>query len=275
MRRSPPRAPPDGEVEVLDQYVFPAQAAAQTAMQPPPPAPGRRLLSLVIPALNEEAGIGAVLDEVPRDALAQAGWDVEVVVVDGESTDRTREIAKAKGARVIVEPRRGYGRAYKTGFRMAKGEVLATADADLTYPVGDLPELLALMERERLDFVTTDRFAALEEGAMRAKHRFGNWVLTTAARLLFWRNIRDSQSGMWLLRRAALDQLTLTADGMPFSEEIKVEAFRHPGLRCREVPIRYRVRVGEVKLDSWSDGLENLFFLLRKRFGFTRPEPEA
>lgn len=244
---------------------------------PSPPAPqGKpRLLSLVIPALNEEGGIGAVLDEVPRDELARMGWDVEVVVVDGESVDRTREIAGSKGARVAVEPRRGYGRAYKTGFRLAKGEVLATCDADLTYPVGDLARLLKLFEEQGLDFLTTDRFAGLEQGAMRAKHRLGNWMLSTAARLLFWRRIRDSQSGMWLVRRGALPKLALTADGMAFSEEVKIEAFRHPGLKCKEVPIRYRPRVGEVKLHAWRDGLGNLAFLLRKRLGFTRPEPEG
>lgn len=244
------------------------------APQDPAPRPPARLLSLVIPSLNEEEGIGAVLDEVPREALAKQGWDVEVIVVDGESKDRTRDIAKAKGARVIVEPRKGYGRAYKTGFRMARGEVIATADADLTYPVADLPRFLRLLDEEKLDFLTTDRFAELEPGAMRAKHKLGNWVLSTATRALFWRNIRDSQSGMWVFRRAALDKLTLTSDGMAFSEEIKVEAFRAAGVRCREVPIRYRVRVGEVKLNSWRDGLQNLFFLVQKRLGFTRAEPE-
>jgi hypothetical protein len=110
---------------------------------------------------------------------------------------------------------------------------------------------------------------------MRPKHKVGNWVLSTAARVLFLRRIRDSQSGMWVFRRAVLGKLTLTADGMPFSEEIKLEAFRTPGLRCREVPIRYRVRVGEVKLNSTKDGIANLVFLLRKRFGFTRAEPEG
>ncbi|MCA1814211.1 MAG: glycosyltransferase family 2 protein [Halobacteriales archaeon] len=240
-----------------------------------PEAAYRQLLSLVIPALNEEQGIGAVIDEVPRDALRKMGWDVEVLVVDGESADRTRDIATQRGARVIVEPRKGYGRAYKTGFARAKGDVIATADADLTYPVSDLPQLLELFEREKLDFLTTDRFADLEQGAMRTKHRVGNWVLSTAARVLFMRSIRDSQSGMWLLRRSALDKLVLTADGMPFSEEIKLEAFRHPALRSQEVPIRYRVRVGEVKLQSWDDGVENLVFLLRKRFGFTRPEADG
>lgn len=242
-----------------------------------PPAPGgsRRLLSLVIPAMNEEQGIGGVLDEVPRKELAEMGWDVEVVVVDGESVDRTREVAKGKGARVILEPRRGYGRAYKTGFKHAKGEVIATADADATYPVSDLPKLLRLLEDEGLDFLTTNRLAELEEGAMRPLHKVGNWLLSATTRVLFMRRIEDSQSGMWLFRRAALERMTLTADGMPFSEEIKIEAFRAPGLKAREVPIRYRVRVGEVKLNSMRDGMQNMLFLLRKRFGFTRPEPEG
>lgn len=242
--------------------------------QPRGAAPARRLLSVVIPALNEEQAIGAVLDEVPREDLAALGWDLEILVVDGESVDRTREIAAAKGARVVVEPRKGYGRAYKTGFRFARGEVLATSDADRSYPLAELPRLLRLLEDERLDFLTTDRFAGLEPGAMGRKHRLGNWFLSAALRVLFWLRIRDSQSGMWLLRRAALEKLTLCSEGMSFSEEIKLEAFRKPGLRAKEVPIRYRPRVGEAKIHAWRDGLGNLLFLLRKRLGFVRPEAE-
>ncbi|MGQ0534591.1 MAG: glycosyltransferase family 2 protein [Methanobacteriota archaeon] len=226
-----------------------------------------KLLSVVIPALNEEHGIGKTLDGVPRDRLRRAGWDVEVVVVDGESRDKTREVAASKGARVVVEPRRGYGRAYKTGFAAAKGEVVATGDADGTYPFEDLPRLVALLDEQGLDFVTTNRFADLEPGAMSAKHKIGNWVLTTTTRALFGTAIRDSQSGMWVFRREILPKLRLTADGMAYSEEIKVEAFRVLGRRrAREVPIRYRVRVGDVKLESWGDGWKNLSFLFKKRF---------
>lgn len=234
-------------------------------------AGGRTLVSVLIPALNEERGIGAVIEQIPREKLAAMGYDVEVVVVDGESTDRTREVAMARGARVILEPRRGYGRAYKTGFAWARGAILVTADADLTYPMERIPELVETLESEGLDFITTDRFARIQEGAMSAKHRFGNWVLSTALRVLFLVRVRDSQSGMWVLRRSALDKLVLTADGMALSEEIKIEAWRR-GLRAAEVGIEYRPRVGEVKLQSWKHGLENLGFLLRKRFGLTRPE---
>lgn len=197
-----------------------------------------------------------------------------MIVVDGESTDGTREIARERGARVVVEPRPGYGRAYKTGFAAADGEIVVTGDADTTYPLDTTHNLVQLLEDEDLDFITTNRFADMKEGAMRPKHRLGNWVLSATARTLFWVPVRDSQSGMWVFRRAVLDHLDLTADGMPYSEEIKIEAFRHPDVEAREVPIQYRPRVGEVKLSSTRDGLRNLAFLFQKRFGLLEPPHE-
>jgi hypothetical protein len=104
----------------------------------------------------------------------------------------------------------------------------------------------------------------MEEGAMSAMHKIGNLALSFTTRLLFGRIIRDSQSGMWVFRREVLSKIRLESDGMPFSEEIKIEAFRK--LRSKEVMIRYRRRVGEVKLSSWRDGWDNFRFLWRKRF---------
>lgn len=218
---------------------------------------------MVIPTMNEEESIGTVIDELDR-ALNDSGVDYEVIVVDTDSHDRTREIAAEKGARVLPEPRRGYGRAYKTGFQSASGDFVATLDADCTYPAEAVPGLLQILLDEDLDFISTNRFGNLHDGAMGTKHRFGNWLLTFNMNLLFRCGINDSQSGMWVFRRACLSELDLSADGMPFSEEIKIEAWRR--LRCREVPIAYRRRVGEVKLSSWKDGRENLLFLWKKRF---------
>lgn len=225
------------------------------------------LVSFVIPTLNEEEAIGPTLDALPLETLEKAGWETEVLIVDGASTDRTREIAEEKGARVIVEERKGYGRAYKTGFDQAKGDVLITGDADGTYPFEMSHELVAMLDEEHLDFITTDRFAELEPGAMSLKHRFGNWVLSATCRVLYGAPFKDSQSGMWIFRRHVLDKITLTSDGMPLSEEIKIEAFSHPGVRAREIGIPYRERIGEVKLDTWGDGRKNLMFLFEKRFG--------
>lgn len=219
-------------------------------------------VSVVIPTMNEERSIGLVIDEV-RSAL-EGVRPYEILVVDTNSRDRTRDIAAEKGASVVEEPRRGYGRAYKTGFEKASGEIIATLDADMTYPASDIPRLADKLEAEGLDFITTDRFADMAQGAMSAKHRLGNKVLSVTTRLLFRVKVRDSQSGMWVFRKAVLDRLDLESDGMAMSEEIKIEAFRKA--RAAEVPITYRARVGEVKLQSWKDGLGNLRFLFRKRF---------
>lgn len=213
--------------------------------------------------MNEEASIGQVLDEV-RAALTGAGIDFDMSIVDTNSKDRTREIALSKGAKVIEEPRRGYGRAYKTGFEKADGDLIATLDADCTYPAEDIPKLVQMLNDEKLDFITTNRFARLEEGAMSTKHKIGNGLLNLTTRLLFNVRIKDSQSGMWVFRRESLGKLTLTSDGMPLSEELKIEAFKK--LKTKEVGITYRPRVGEVKLSSWKDGWKNMKFLWHKRF---------
>mgnify|MGYP001100851398 CR=1 FL=1 len=219
-------------------------------------------VSVVIPTMNEEASIGLVIDEV-RSAL-EGVMPYEVLVVDTDSRDRTREIAAGKGASVVQEPRRGYGRAYKSGFERATGDIIATLDADMTYPALEIPKLAAKLDSDGLDFITTDRFAGMAKGAMSAKHRLGNKVLSVSARVLFRVKVRDSQSGMWVFRKSILDRLTLESDGMAMSEEIKIEAFEK--VRAAEVPISYRVRVGEVKLQSWKDGIGNLRFLFKKRF---------
>lgn len=239
-------------------------------LQSPTPTAGdirRPRVTVVIPTLNEEGGIGPTLDAIPRKSLAEAGYDLEILVVDGESTDRTREVAERLGARVLVEKRKGYGRAYKTGFAAATGDVIVTADADTTYPLEAMHELVAMLDERNVDFITGNRFGKMRDGAMSPMHKVGNFILSTTGKLLFFVNVRDSQSGMWVFRRSILQHIKLTSDGMPLSEEIKIEAFRSPQIRAIEVPIEYRIRVGEVKLASWRDGYRNMAFLWKKRLG--------
>ena len=126
----------------------------------------RGKLSVVIPTMNEEKSIGLVIDEV-RGAVGESR-PLEILVIDTASKDKTREIASEHGALVVDEPRRGYGRAYKTGFEKASGEYIATLDADMTYPAYEIPSLLEMLEKENLDFITTNRFANMAQGAMSA-----------------------------------------------------------------------------------------------------------
>jgi hypothetical protein len=223
-------------------------------------------ISIIIPALNEEEGIGKTIQSIPRHELEGMGYGVQILVVDNGSEDKTSELARQAGAEVVFEPRRGYGRAYKTGFANAKGEIIATADADLTYPVEEIPGFVKLLEDEKLDFITTNRFAKMDRSAMSLRNKLGNGVLNLTTRLLFRIDLADSQSGMWVFRRSILDNLVLRSDGMPLSEELKLEACHFAGCRWRELPIEYRARVGKIKLRGWRDGLQNLFYLIRKRF---------
>ncbi len=216
-------------------------------------------ISVVIPTLNEEETIGDVIRKIPRDPKYQ--W--EIIIVDGNSKDRTREIAEKLGAKVIIEKRRGYGRAYKTGFSVATGDIIVTLDGDDTYPAEKIPELVDYLISNNLDFISGERFTLMKEGAMSLTHKIGNIILTLTSRFLFGIKLKDSQSGMWVFRREILKHLDVTSDGMPFSEEIKIEAWRK--FRCQEVPIEYKERKGEVKLNTWRDGLRNLLFLFKKR----------
>jgi glycosyltransferase involved in cell wall biosynthesis len=240
--------------------------------------------SLVVPTLNESASIRHVLDSFRAATLAANDTlfrrdpiDWEMIVVDGASTDGTAEIARAAGARVVTERRKGYGRAYLTGFAEATGEVVATLDGDATYPVDDIPDLVRTLLDEPLDFITCNRLAYLDRKAMTTEHRIGNWVLNRFLQVGYSAYLKgapggtilDSQSGMWVFRRSILDKLALTQEGMPFSEEFKIEVLAH-GLRMREVPIHYAERWGAPKLSSWRDGRKNLFFLIQKRLDMAR-----
>lgn len=223
-------------------------------------------VSLVIPCLNEEQGIREILRNLPSAVD-------EVLVVDNGSTDRTAEVARALGAAVIAERRRGYGSAYKTGLRLATGDVIVTMDGDATYPRTFIPVLLDVMCEEGLDFISCDRTGHKDRPSSRLRV-FGNDALNLAIAALFFFRIRDSQSGMWMFKRELLSRMNLTSDTMAFSEEIKIEAFTLPGVKAKELPIYYRERFGTSKLNVWRDGFANLLFLVKKRFGLLgRAEP--
>jgi glycosyltransferase involved in cell wall biosynthesis len=218
--------------------------------------------------MNEERGIGKTIDTIDKDYFDSKHWDLEILIIDGNSKDKTRDIAASKGAKVILEKRRGYGRAYKVGFSQATGDIIVTGDADATYPFHLIHEYIQMLLDQQLDFLTTDRFAALKHGSMSLKHRFGNLTLAWTLRVLFLVNIRDSQSGMWIFRRDALTKilpLESFNDGMPFSEEIKIEMFTNKQIKAKEIPSTHSAREGQVKLESFKDGIKNLRFLFVKR----------
>lgn len=221
-----------------------------------------------MPTLNEEKGLEKTINAINLQYFKKHGWHLEIAIIDGLSQDKTQQIAKEKGVSIFLEKRKGYGRAYKTGMPLCSGDIIVTGDADATYPFDKIHLYITQLLEENLDFITTDRFAQLKQGSMTIKHRFGNLILATVLRLLFLINIKDSQSGMWIFRKQALENiqpLERFDDGMPFSEEIKIEMFTSPDLRCKEIPSTLYVREGDVKLQSFQDGWKNLKFLFKKR----------
>lgn len=223
---------------------------------------GQRI-TVVIPCLNEEQGIQMVLAKIPE-------FVDEVIVVDNGSTDGTAQVSQRMGARVIREDVRGYGRAYKTGLLHAQGDIVVTLDGDHSYPVDAISYLIEALLGSGVRFVSASRFPVQDRSSMSLTSLVGNVGLSFIMSILFFRWIRDSQSGMWIFYRDALAEMSLESDGMAFSEEIKIEALRKTQIGFREIPIRYSNRAGEKKLQPWKDGWNNLVFMLRKRLGRPR-----
>ena len=216
-------------------------------------------ISVVIPCYNEEEGVRHTMGGLPSCVD-------EVVVVDNNSTDRTADVARSLGARVVRETRKGYGAAYQAGLPAATGDITVTLDGDGTYPADQIPELVDYLVDKQLDFVSASRFPLKNPRAMNFSNKVGNGILTLGMAVLYGKPVRDSQSGMWVYRTPVYKKLSVKSDGMAFSEEIKIEAIRHREVRFGEYSVDYRPRVGEVKLDKWRDGFKNLYFLVKKRF---------
>jgi len=226
----------------------------------------KKTISIVIPAFNEKDGIEKTVKAVPAAELAAMGYRTEVVVIDNGSLDGTGVKAQKAGAEVIRELRRGYGRAYKTGFATAAGDIIVTCDADATYPLESIPELVKILEKESLDFITTNRFPLMEKGAMSFRNKIGNTILSIAVELLFGLKMRDPESGMWVFRKNILGSLRLDSDIWPLSHELKLEACYYNKYRWKELPIKYKARTGNSKLlRGWLVGILDLFHLIKMR----------
>ena len=200
---------------------------------------------------------------------AMVGYEYRVLVVDAHSIDGTDKIAKDMGAEVIYQGGRGYGDALKTGFSYARKQldasVIVMMDADLTYDPKHIPDLVAPILKNEADLVVGNRFAGMEKGSMSFVNRFGNKMLSLVAKLALGLGVYDTQSGMRAFKSDLLDYMNLVAVGMPLAMEMLAEALSAEA-RIREVPISYRPRVGETKLNPIKDGGRILGVTVRLMF---------
>jgi glycosyltransferase involved in cell wall biosynthesis len=222
-------------------------------------------VSIILPALNEETTIGKVIDEISRQALAQKGYDVSILVVDGNSLDRTREIAEEKGAEVIIEPRKGKGRAMQTAFQAVDADFVFMLDADYTYPATHISEMLDLLRDGSKVVIGSRLIGKIENGAMTRLNIIGNYLLTLMARILYRGKTSDLCTGFWGFRGELLKGLKLSADGFDFEAELFIQISRR-GHSISHVPITYRCRPTRQKLNSLKDGFRIGWKLIRNKF---------
>lgn len=216
-------------------------------------------VSVTIPCLNEEAGIGPCITKITQ-VFERHRLDGEIVVCDNGSTDASAQIASALGALVVHQPQRGYGLAYRTAFDAASGSVIIMGDADNSYDFEEIPRLLEALDDA--DFVVGNR--QIQPGAMPWLHRYvGNPLFSWLMRHVFQLHISDSHCGFGAIRRDALDRLHLESPGMEFASEILIKARKH-GLRITEIPITYWPRQGKSKLRPFADGLRHLRLMLKE-----------
>ncbi len=224
-------------------------------------------LSIVMPCLNEEKTIGACISEAKR-FISSHGLNAEIIISDNGSTDNSADIAKELGAAVISEPRRGYGRAIRTGIEHSRGKVIIFGDCDTTYDFFHLDGFYFPLERGEYDVMIGDRFrGGIEKGAMSALHRLGVPFLSWCGRVKFRTDVRDFHCGLRALTREAADKAHFRTDGMEFATEMIAEC-TGKGLRIGQTPTKLRKCSCKraSKLRTFPDGLRHLKYIIMSVF---------
>jgi glycosyltransferase involved in cell wall biosynthesis len=233
-------------------------------------------VAVIIPALDEEEPLGAVLAALPRAGGPDGpGFRVrEVVVADNGSRDRTAAVARAAGATVVTEPRRGYGSACLAGLahlRRDPPDIVAFLDADHSDDPGQLAEILAPILADGAELVIGSRTLGVREpGSLTLVQRFGNRLAATLLRLLFGQRATDL-GPFRAIRWRTLESLGMRDRDFGWTVEMQARAAR-AGLRVVEVPVRYRRRIGRSKISGTVRGMMGagwkiLFTLGRVRLG--------
>jgi len=218
-------------------------------------------IAVVIPALNEEKGIGVVIKNL-KSSLTP--YRYMIVVVDGYSKDRTVEIAKQNGAFVIFQNKQGYGDALHTGFRYAKdklnAKIIIMMDADGTYDPSDCFKLVQPILKGKADLVVGKRI--IDNETMPILNRFGNSVISWLVCRLLGLHLKDTQSGMYAFHSDLVDYINLITTGWAFNTEI-LHTAKEASFTIREVPISYKIRIGNPKLIIFKGAFANLMAILR------------
>jgi dolichol-phosphate mannosyltransferase len=217
-------------------------------------------LSVLIPTLNEEDAIGHVLEEC-HAVLEGIALQSEIIVIDGDSHDKTREIAQEKGARVILEKRKGKGIAIKTAFQQLDAAYVVMLDGDFTYNPCDMPRLLTPLQKNEADFVLGHRH--FQKDSMKRLNMIGNYIITALVRTVYNIPVHDVCTGYWAFNKDVYETLkTINAQGFDLEASMLIKAF-YAGFHMVEVPVVYRPRKGKAKLHPLKSGVTIVAAIVR------------
>ncbi len=219
-------------------------------------------VSVVMASFNEEEAIGKMIDDIRKHTK---DYETEIVIVDS-STDRTAEIARGRGARVLWQKPQGHGAALKEAIYAARNDIIITTDCDNTYPMEYIPRLVFLIERG-YDIITCNRMTRELKKQMPSFNKFGNRLFAFLVRLLYGINVHDVSTGMICMRREVGHGIRWEAsrnfNALPCEIIIKSKL---SGFRHKEIPIPYKIRAGETKLNRWKVGKSYLKCIFKYRF---------
>jgi len=217
--------------------------------------------SIVMPCLNEEAGLRRVLPLIPD-------FVYETIVVNNCSTDKNEQVANSFGARVIRENKLGYGNALLTGLACARGDIIVIMDSDGAHSPGVINGMLQFMVKNNLDFISGCRFPLSSRGIMPEINIISNHFISWLAHRIFGIEIIDLQSGMMVFRKNIMQEVKVFNSGMGFSQEMKIRCWKNKNIKCAEMHISLDRRIGKAKFRKMQDNFNNLrdLFHLRREF---------
>ena len=216
------------------------------------------MVSVVIPTLNEAGNIREELITIDKELA----YPKEIIIVDGDSTDGTKEIVKDANCKLIIEPRRGYGLALRTGFKHAKGDVIVMVDGDGTYEIKHINRLLEAMIKNDAELCMATRMYDPNK-AMGMMNFVGNKIITFCFNMIYKQNLSDSQSGFRAILHSATEKVQCKEDDMAFATEMLVQ-FAKKGFKMIEVPSLYKPRkYGKTKLRKIKSGVEIFTTMVR------------
>ncbi len=230
----------------------------------------RQKITALIPCYNEAEGIKSVIESFPLAELNQYGFDVEIVIIDNNSTDGTAAIARSLGATVIHEPKKGKGNAMRTGFFSISDDTdfVVMLDGDDTYRPEEILRMVEPLKAGFADVIIGSRLSGkIKEGSMKGLNRLGNWTYSFLVRIFYQVNVTDVLTGYFAWKTEALERLRphLHSEGFAIEMEMVTKMARL-GQEIYSVPISYHPRAGESNLSPIYDGARIMTMFTKNLF---------